>query len=795
MSYKKIYYDEIWESAFESTKKCNDWLSDFQRLSKRINDFIETDSYKGQAAANMKAYLEQVHGLLIAVIGTVVQSYEVNMIDYYRGYRDVVDSGDQSEYGLRYTTIVNEEVNETGPIQTNLNNIARIAEQVVVDVNSVKSSISDIVSIVSCPKTYNLYEGIKAAKSTAQTVHENAISYEESRKNDFVEIDSLISQALSIITAQLGERRMPIIEYQNGAIGNLCDINQISLDLEAASTKMEALISSDSFAEVQGLIFNREALMEEEERASREWANWITVGIALAGAIALTVVTAGAASPGMCIVIGATTGAVTSGSKVLVNNYIENKEFDWKEFGKACVVGAAGGAVSGYFGAISKGSVIMQPIKRAAIAAGQTVIKETAEGVAGITWEAGETLWEIGDAISDGKPGTNVLSALDAGVSEMFDETANMFEDIAVEGTKSFVGEVASGAFDADTFNKGSLRKIGEKVIENGTEEVAGGIIKTSIYIGEAWLDNDSSTTMESAIARGSKETFQDLAGSMASAVVSEGVFDGVDDINSKGGKVLGKIIRDTSADTAEDIAKGVSGRFIDYAYGDEKDASKILGDIWEEDLNNGYKIAENAAKATGENVTDARIKDRKYYAELRKIDKADNKDGMIEVVQFKDYAVTKRDYDAAVENAGKGVYADKTVQDLLGLPKDTDITQGKQRTVSIEKTEKYSSNRKTTDTVTVGEKYTFRRSYFESSLKVAGTEEYGNKTAQEILGIPKEVDLSKENRDYRRVDNDDIGKDIELQDDYYDKVTKIHISNVKKENVKEEKNKKEKNK
>ena len=240
--------------------------------------------------------------------------------------------------------------------------------------------------------------------------------------------------------------------------------------------------------------------------------------------------------------------------------------------------------------------------------------------------------------------------------------------------------------------------------------------------------------------------------------------------------------IKDTAEDTSGRISKGVTGRTIDYVLGDEKDGSKILGDIWEEDLDKGRSIAESAGKSLEKNILNEVHKDDKFYNDLKKIDT--DGDGKIEVVQFDDYAVSKQDYDAAVKNAGKGAYKDKTVQDLLGLPKDTDISSGRERTVSIDMTEEYSSDRKTTDTVTVGGKYTFSQSYYESSINAAGSKEYGGKTAQEILGIPNDVDLSEENITRTRVDNDKIGqgKEVEFHNDYHTDATKIHISSMSRE-------------
>lgn len=786
MSYTKIYYDDIWAATSKGSTKCNEWLSKLQDLSKSFETFVKSESFKGQAATNMKSYLEQVHGILVSIIGSVVQSYSVLAVDYYGGYTRLVDSGDNNKYGLRYTTIVSGEVSETGSIQHKLNDVIRTAEQVVSDANSVKNSISDLVSIASYPKFNNLYEQINAAKSKAQTVHNNAIAYESSRTNDFVEIDRLVSQALSIINAQIGKTRVPVVAYQSGSIGTMCDIKQILVDLETTSEKITSITENGYFEDDATLALNRDSLIKEEEEASREWIQWIAIGVAVVGAVVLTVVTVGGATPLVCAAVGAGVGAITVASSKFADNYVKTGDFvegmDWSDFGKDVIVGAVGGAVAGYLGAISQGSAIKQPIEKGMTALANTAAKEAAEGITGTIWETGETIYEVGEAVIAGKPGNEIISVLNEGVAEMEGEVSDMFKDIAVEGTKSFVGGTVAGKFEIDTSDKGVIRKLGEKTAEGIAEGVSGGTVKTIWGVGEAIVDDDSSTTVTSALKEGFKETVQDVTSSTASTVVSDGLFHKVDDIDNKVGKIVGNTVKDTIADTTKNITKGVTGRTMDYFYGDEKDANKILGDIWEDDLDGGRSLAESAGKSVGKNIAGEVYKEEQHYNSLKKID--GNGDGKIEVVQFEDYAVTKQDYDAAIKNAGKGAYKDKTVQDILGLPKDTDISAGKQRTVSIDMTEKYSSDRKTTDTVTIGGKYTFSKSYYESSLNVAGTEEYGGKTAHEILGIPNDVELSEDNITYRRVDNDKIGhgKEVELHRDYGTNATKIHISNMKRE-------------
>mgnify|MGYP004710900275 CR=1 FL=1 len=770
----------------KSSIKCNEWLPKLQALSESFTTFVESESFKGQAATSVKNYLKEVHGILISIIGNLVQTYCVLAIDYYGGYTRMVDSGNSNKYGLRYTTIVCDEVSETGSVQRKLNDILRSAEQVVIDANSVKGSVSDLVSIASYPKICNLYEQINAAKSRAQTVHDNAIAYEASRVNDFNELDRLVSQALSIINAQIGEKRIPVIEYQQGSIGTMCDINQVIVDIDAISKKLTSITDNEFFESDASLVLNRDALIQEEAEASREWIRWVAIGFAVVGSIVLTAFTLGGAAPGVCFVVGAVVGGSTAATNGIADNYVKNgtlfKGLDVKEFGKDVLVGTIGGGVAGYLGAISSGSAIKQPIEKGLSALTNTVVKETAKGMTAVAWETGETIYEVGDAVIAGKPGGEIISVLNEGVGEMEAELSDTFKNVVSEGAKDFVGGVISGKFNIDTSDKSILRKIGEKTVEGVAGGVSGSTVKTLWNVGEAVVDNDRSTTVESALKEGVKDTVQEVTKSTASAVITEGFFSGVDDINNKTGKVFASTVKDTADDTVKKVAAGVSGRTMDYFYGDKKDVGKILGDIWEDDLDKGRSIAKAAGESVGKNISDAVFSDKKFYNNLKKIDK--DGDGKIEVVQFDDFAVTKQDYNAAVENAGKGAYKDKSVQDILGLPKDMDISTGKERTVSIGMTEKYSPNRKTIDTVTVGGKYTFRKDYYESTLNAAHTEKYGGKTAQEVLGIPNDVDLSENNTSYKRVSRDKIGqgREVEFYKDYDTNTTKIHISRIKRE-------------
>ena len=202
--------------------------------------------------------------------------------------------------------------------------------------------------------------------------------------------------------------------------------------------------------------------------------------------------------------------------------------------------------------------------------------------------------------------------------------------------------ETIAGKFDIDTSDKSVLRKIGEKSAEGIGEGLAGGTVNTVWDVGEAVFDNDSSTTVTSALKQSAKETVREVAGSSANAVVSEGISSGVDNMDSKAGKAVAETLKDTVADTAENMMKGITGRTMDYVYGDEKDTEKIFGDIWEEDLESGRSIVRSVGESVGEQISDAVHKDDELSVDLKKLDK--DGDGNIEVVQFDDYAFTKQD-------------------------------------------------------------------------------------------------------------------------------------------------------
>lgn len=696
MAYKKVYYDEIWNVTSNGVKLSNDWCNKLDTISKKQKVFTDSTFIKGRAADSSKQYFKDIHGTLVTLLQAICQTYMAKSSEYYIGYKNQVDSGDGSDFGLRYTTIVYNEVNKNGKVPQNIKKLQNQAVTVSNDALRVKREIADLVQI-SSPQLDNLINQLNRASKKATEVSDKVENYESGRSSDFINIDNLIGHAKNIINHQLSANRYSVITYVSGSIGSVTDFQDMSDNFDACAKTIDEFQNSDYYDEAMALSFNRDAMLSEEEKANREWAKWIAVGVAVVGSIVVIVVTAGTTTPLVCAGVGAAVGLTTAATNAFVDNYIETGSvvdgMDWSQFGKDCLIGAVTGAISGYIGSASSGSVIKQPIDKALYSLAGTVVENGAEGLINVTWDFGE-------AIIQGKPGSEIISILE-------EDTNEMLKNILVEGATDFVGDFVGAEFDVDSSNKKFFKKLGEETVENAAEAVAGNLFESVWDVGEALLDPNSIEGFTSIL----KAEAVDFAGSTLNDFVSseiESVFtvakDNFDDSRKNKDSnpildVLSNVIVDTVGSTTGNVAGALSNQGIDILF-DRKDSIDIK-QIWEEDLDSGRTILTTAGSSLGKHGAEEIFKDEKFYINLEKKDK--DGDGAVDVVIFDKYMVLKEDYDAAVEVAGKGAYKDMTVQDILGLPKNTSVSAKKVKieSVSIDELKKSDYNARKTTNVT----------------------------------------------------------------------------------------------
>lgn len=695
MAYKKIYYDEIWTVTSEASKLSKKWITKLGEIGDAQDLLIDNPYYKGAAADSTKKYFEEVHGVLLATLMTICQAYMAQAASYYNGYEHNVDSGDGSEFGMRYTTIVYNEVNKNGSVPKKIQNLKKQASEVSENALAVKRQIADLVSL-SSPNLDNFIQKLTYAENIAVKVSNKAETYEAGRVNDFNSINSLIEHAKKIIEYQMGADRKSVKSYRSGSIGAATDFKSLSDDLNSCVKIIEDFQNSEHYEEAMTLAFNRDEMIAEEEKAGREWAKWIAVGVAVVGSVVVIVVTAGTATPLVCAAVGAGTGLVTAATNSFVDNYIENgsvtEGMDWSDFTKDCVIGTVTGAISAGMGsASSAGSVIKQPIEKAVTAAASSVVENAAEGLINVTWD-------VGEAVIAGKPGDEIISILEK-------DTAEMMKDMLVDGVADFAGGYVGGVFDVDSSEKGFLKKFGEDTLENASTAFAKNCTESAWDVGEAIVDPNSSETILDILKQEGKDFTKGFVEDFVSSEVKSLVGDAKDSLGKKSdGKtnafdIIGNIVVDTAGSTAGEFAGGISGQSIDIAFGDRD--SLDIKQVWEEKLDSGRKILEFAGNSAGEQIANEVHKEEAFYNAMKKKDY--DGDGMVDVVAFDKYMVLKEDYDAAREVAGKGAYKDQTVQDILGLPKNTPVSEKyvKQESISIEQLTKSKYNARKTTNVT----------------------------------------------------------------------------------------------
>lgn len=686
MGYKKVKYDDIWAVDEKTLTICYDWAEKIEGIEKSINAFRDSNAVSGKGAEALKSYLNEVHGPIIEGLKTACMTYITLMAKYYDGYTKSVDTGDGSKFGIRYTTIVYDEINENGKVANKLNSFIREAEQYKEDAKKIAKSIADLVSL---PLASNdgFVQALTEALDTASKLNRDVNEYEAKHSGDFDDFDVMLCEINNIIRHQISENRIPVNSYRSGRIGEMFNYENFLSSGNACKEVSDNFFKSADSKEIISNALGRSAAITEEEKASREWVKWVAVGVAVVGGIILTVVTAGAASPVTVAVFGAAIGAVTTATNELADHWYENGNFDemdWSQFGKKVVIGGVTGAISGYYAGTSQiGTAIKQPIKYAVQKAGEKAI----EKVAG---NAVNTVWDVGEAVIRGKSGDEIISVLDT-------DLYTGVKEIAVESSKAFAGGFVTGKFNVNAGEKKYLEQLKEDTLKNVTEAATEHATSTLIRVGKAAIDENSSESMKSIFEEETSGFVNDFVKEELSSAISGGTKKIGKKLEDK--KVI-KVMTDTAFGAGTTFVAGgtagVAKQGVEIAFGDRKKID--LKEVWEKDLDKGRTVVKDTGETFGESLKDAIYDDKELEQKLKKETwKKEKGEKTVEVVTFgknKEEAVLKEDYDAAVREARKGAYKDKSVQEILGLKKNVRISKKKVTTksVSIDSISKYES-------------------------------------------------------------------------------------------------------
>lgn len=272
-----------------------DWSGEYERL-------ISMESFSGASAESAKAYLQEVHGLLVSFLQTTLQYYQARLLLYKIGYYDIDAS--------LYSSIPQEILRE---VQDKLGRESETLQEVSDSIGRSVNSVSDLIYLKN-PSIDNLKNTLDGLKSELGDFETEIGDYESSelqavRSDVQGMIDSLQAAVLDYLN-----NGTSIPSYQPGAVAgntNMLDLYQRAVaagqyveehqeEIELAAAEQEK-----AFAQMQA---DYEAACEAREQEGQ--VKMLQGVLATGLGIAAIVFTAGAATP---IVV---TAAVTGGCSI-----------------------------------------------------------------------------------------------------------------------------------------------------------------------------------------------------------------------------------------------------------------------------------------------------------------------------------------------------------------------------------------------------------------------------------------------------------------------------------------------
>lgn len=338
MSYR-VDFDSL-DSLYNSIRNQSDlWEKEINKLSEDIETLINSSNMTGMAADNIKSYMGSVHMSIIGSLLQMINMHRYNVLLYKNDYQSNIDKS-------LHAVI---EGSELEWYSRRLGNQKRDALSINEEVNFALRQIRDIFSA-----GYGDISGVNSSHESAvsflTTLDSKINSLEKKHSaNDFTATNTMIQSLMRFIEEQLSYGRAYKTNFDVDKLTQSDAYKSLRLASGEISHEMDSKAGMINTA-IENENERIEALQDEYEERQRKAA--IIKGIVGLAALALTVATAGAATP-VAMAAGALGGAVLSGVSNLTNQYVEHgnilensAEINWYDFGGDVILGTVTGAVS-----------------------------------------------------------------------------------------------------------------------------------------------------------------------------------------------------------------------------------------------------------------------------------------------------------------------------------------------------------------------------------------------------------------------------------------------------------------
>lgn len=279
------------------------WIATYQdevsgqlaMVAEAIGRLTELESFQGQAAESVKAYFDEVHGLILGSICTALGEMLASYDEYMHPYFSDIDTS--RDFRLSQSSIMD----ACRCFSSSRGDFADKHQSLV----DALAPVSDIAWL-QAPSSYEIDCALFACAQRASTLDDRVSAHEDCHASRARALDPLIS-SLKALIASYGASATGGVAYMGGSVRDAPCFAGLCAALSVASTHVQQ--SAPYIQQAEDALGERlQGRQEVEEAKRREMEGWLQVigaGIALTALVVgglVCVATAGAATPAVIAV-------------------------------------------------------------------------------------------------------------------------------------------------------------------------------------------------------------------------------------------------------------------------------------------------------------------------------------------------------------------------------------------------------------------------------------------------------------------------------------------------------------
>lgn len=285
----KIKYSSKDQFFLMVIQRISGWFAQLNTLEKDMAVLSGMESFQGTTAQSVKAYLNEVHNILLISVRQTLYEFQQRLSLYSNGYYEFEPN--------IYANICSQTLRE---LKKRL-----VSEQNYLDGQnrSIQTQILRIADLayLKLPSQENVMGALTDAVQQIDTLDCSVSEYETGKKNeangDLASLIFSLRQAIDAFYNMKGN----ITGYTSGDYSRKTEVlnlyNQVSASMEYTSQNQDAVIEASE--NLQNVFAQQQKDYEEacENRKDEGTANMILGGLAVVGGVTAIVLTAGAATP------------------------------------------------------------------------------------------------------------------------------------------------------------------------------------------------------------------------------------------------------------------------------------------------------------------------------------------------------------------------------------------------------------------------------------------------------------------------------------------------------------------